>query len=389
MSQSFFTGLSGMLSFSKNLDNVSNNVANLNTPGFKASDTFYRSLTSGDSAVGTQVFGQENRFTAGDIRQTGNSTDLAISGSGFFVLLDEGEARYTRAGQFTFNSDGYLVDVVTGSKVAALNEGGSLSEVHINDHRVLSPTPSTSISFKGNLSTDVDEFLISEVDIFNTIGEKSTYSISFAKDTSEEAIAGSWLVEIRNSESVLLDSKIVRFSTDGTPVDKFNSLEMKLSTTPDAQLINLEFGDPEKFNNSTSVSGGSTSTLAATVDDGYGLSNLTTVEFTSDGMLQYSYENGEKVDGATLALASFTNLKNLELDQGSIFKSTAGVNPNLGSPGVGGLGRIIVESIELSNVDLSREFADMIVIQRGYQASSRILNVSNELIDQLYESTRG
>lgn len=390
MLQAFFTGLSGMLSFSKNLDNVSNNIANLNTPGFKGSDTFYSSISSGENGIGTQISGQQNRFSAGDIRQTGNATDLAISGDGFFVLLQDGEVRYTRAGQFEFDSDGFLVDANSKAKVATLDKGGQLVELNINDHRVIQPKATTEVSFKGNLSSDVTEYLISGIDVYNSLGEKVSVSVSFTKNTSSGSGADSWLVEVRDKDSALLHSDEIRFSSDGTPVDGFNKFKFNITDSKGTETeLSFGFGDPGKFDKSTSVSGGQVSTLSSTVIDGYPLSDLTSVTFTQDGLVQYTYENGEVVDGLHLALASVANEKSLTHDEGSLFKSVSGSTVNLGAPGSGGFGGIISQNIELSNVDLSREFADMIVIQRGYQASSRILNVANELIDQLYENTRG
>src|SRR3989338_4305570 len=112
MLQAFFNGLSGLFAFSKGLDNVSNNVSNMNTPGFRGSDTFYRSVSGQDvQGLGAGETGTEFRTKPGDPRQTGSLTDLAISGAGYFVLRDgSDEVFYTRSGQFQINADGYLVD---------------------------------------------------------------------------------------------------------------------------------------------------------------------------------------------------------------------------------------------------------------------------------------
>ncbi len=388
MFQSFFTGLSGMLSFSKNLDNVSNNIANMNTPGFKASDTFYRSLTSGDTALGTQVSGQEQRFSSGDVRQTGNATDLAIAGESFFVLLENGDARYTRAGQFSFNDEGFLVDSVTGSQVAAVNDSGQLEPVSISNLRVLAPQATTEIAFTGNLSTDMNTVNIDGVTAFNGLGEQVTLNFQFTNNSA--TTAGSWTVLVTDSNGNTLHQDNILFDGNGTPVNNANSLSFDLTDSQGGtDTLNLSFGDGGAFSGSTSVSGGSTSTLQANVTDGHTIASLTGVSFTSQGQLQLTYSNGQVEDGPFLAVANFTDQSVLDLVEGSVFSSVDNSGLSIGKANSGGRGSIVAESIELSNVDLSREFADMIIIQRGYQASSRILNVANQLLDQLYENTRG
>jgi flagellar hook protein FlgE len=388
MFQSFFNGLSGMFSFSKNLDNVSNNIANMNTPGFKGSDTFYKSLTSGDASFGTQISGQQQRFTAGDIRQTGNPGDLAIAGEGFFILLQDGQTQYTRAGQFVFNDDGFLVDSVSGGQVAAVNANGLLEPININNSRTIAPEATANISFKGNLSTDMTSHEVAGVTVFNELGEESKLSFEFTNNSA--VTAGSWLVVVKDDAGVTIHSGEIRFGTDGTPTTNFNTIDFEITSSNGSKSpITVSFGDNASFANTTSVSGGNVSTIRATVEDGFGIGSLTTIAFGDDGVLKLNYSNGQSNDGPTLGLATFTNQSTLKLVAGSIFQASDISTRTVGQPGETGLGTIISESIELSNVDLSREFADMIIIQRGYQASSRILNVANQLYDQLFENTRG
>ena len=140
----------------KNLDTVSNNIANMNTPGFRGGESFYKSLSfggesSGGQSYGTQISGLGYRFAAGEIRRTGNATDLAISGNGFFTLMQNDELLYTRAGQFVFDENGVLVDRNSGANVAAFDESGKLVELTLSDKRVLQPEATTKVEFTGNL----------------------------------------------------------------------------------------------------------------------------------------------------------------------------------------------------------------------------------------------
>ncbi len=386
MLQAFFTGLSGMVSFQKNLDTVSNNIANMNTPGFRGGESFYKSLSfGGEQSYGTQISGLGYRFAAGEIRQTGNATDLAISGNGFFTLMKDGEMFFTRAGQFVFDDSGVLVDRSSGASVAAFDESGKLVELDISDQRVLKPEATTKVDFTGNLSSDQDSHEIAGVKVFNSLGEEIELSIAFAK---HETQAGGWNVTISDADGNELSTGEIRFSADGTPTESFNKLSLNISDSRGGTNP-IEFSFGSGFGMATSVSTGSTSTIRADVKDGSAISELQRVSFNSEGTLVLNYSNGEERKVHTLALSDFSNKDDLTLVEGSVFKAMSDKGRTTAKAGEAGIGSVIAESLELSNVDLSKEFADMIIIQRGYQASSRMLNVANQMLEQLYESTRG
>lgn len=392
MFQAFFTGLSGLFSFSKNLDSVSNNIANMNTPGFRGQDTFYRSLTGGDQSAGygTQVSGQGYRFGEGDIRQTGNATDMAIAGNGFFVLKDGDNLLYTRAGQFAFNDDGILTDSVSGLEVGAINANGQIESLNISNFRALAPEATSLVSLKGNLSQGAADHSINGVTVYNALGEAVEVDLKFTNNSATEL--GSWTVEVIDKDGVAISTSTgeIRFGSDGTPLTGFSSLSFDLTDSLGGQsTVLLDFGANGDIGGSTSFDAGTTSTLQATVTDGSPIAALTGIDFAADGVLKLTYSNGKINDGPTLALANFRDDSVLELVAGSTFKAGDHSGRTLGQPGQGSLGSLVAQSIELSNVDLSREFADMIIIQRGYQASSRLLNVANQMLEQLYDSTRG
>lgn len=394
MFQAFYTGLSGMFSFSKNLDTVSNNIANMNTPGYRGADSFYNSLTNGESlsnggsGFGTQISGLGYRFSAGDIRQTGNATDVALAGQGMFVLRHEDQLFYTRAGQFEFNDEGTLVDSVSGYEVAQIDDSGQITSLNIDNYRVLAPEATTTIDMTGNLSTDDNEHTVAGVTVFNGLGEESTVDIKFTDNSA--VLAGSWLVEVKNADGTVLANGEVRFDVDGTPLTNFNNVSFSVADSfGGTSTISINMGAPGEFSGSTSTSAGSNSSLTGQAKDGFAVSALSQANFDADGTVSFTYANGETRKGPQLAIAKFQNDSVLELHKGSIFSSKNDSARELGRAGDNGLGQVVAESIELSNVDLSKEFADMIIIQRGYQASSRVLNVANQMLEQLYESTRG
>ncbi|WP_019677688.1 flagellar basal-body rod protein FlgF [Arsukibacterium perlucidum] len=385
MLQAFYTGLSGMFSFSDNLSTVSNNIANMNTPGFRGGENFYKSLSFSEGSYGTQIDSLGYRFTAGDIRQTGNATDLAISGNGFFTLLKDDQQFYSRAGQFVFNDQGELVDRTSGAAVAALDSNGQLQKLDISGLKVLPPKATTSVSLSGNLSSEMSEHSINGVVVYNGLGEATELKLTFSKSAT---VAGSWTVTVKDTDDNTLHTAELRFNTDGSPTDGFNAFNFELEDSRGNKTpVAFDFGTG--FGKTTSVASGATSTIKAKVDDGYALSDLQQISFTADGALVLKYANGEEKSHLRLAISDFSNKDALELVEGSLFRSKDNASLTLGRAGEGSLGKIAPQSLELSNVDLSKEFADMIIIQRGYQASSRMLNVANQMLEQLYENTRG
>ena len=394
MFQAFYTGLSGMNAFSRNLDTVSNNIANMNTPGYRGADSFYQSLTYGDSlnngggGFGTQISGLGYRFSSGDIRQTGNATDLAIAGQGMFVLKNDDQLLYTRAGQFAFNDDGILIDKVTGFEVASIDDNGQITSLNISNYKTLAPEATTSIDLSGSLSTDDNEHIIDGLKVYNGLGEEVTVNIKFTNNSA--TLVGSWNVEVTDVDGTVLSTGEVRFAADGTPLTGFNKHAFTISDSHGGNTnISFNLGDPASFSGATSTSTGATSSLGSKLINGHGMATLTSINFNADGSLKLAYSNGEEAEGPSIAMAHFSNNTALKLFQGSVFSADDVSSRTIGKAGEGAIGQIVAESIELSNVDLSKEFADMIIIQRGYQASSRILNVANEMLEQLYDSTRG
>lgn len=389
--QAFFNGLSGLFAFSKGLDNVSNNVSNMNTPGYRGSDTFYRSVSdSSGQGYGAGIAGTEVRTAPGETRQTGNDTDLAINGAGYFVLRNEqGEFFYTRAGQFQIDKDGFLVDSVSQLKVLGIDAAGSLSEISIRDQRSLPPKPTTKIELVGSLARSGPTnttHVIQSVQVFDTTGVQQTLKLSFEPQDSP---LNSWKVEILNTEGVAIHAGEVTFGLDGSPLASANTVSFTLTTNGTAQEITLDFGKPGSFNQAFQVSSGANHTLSARVTDGSAVAGLTGFNFDEKGIVKFTYSNGEKKDGSQIALADFADETVLLASKSSLYEAPDSMPPTYGRPSDAQFGRIQGSHIELSNVDLAQEFGDILIIQRGYQASSRVMTVSNEMLEQLYNSTRG
>lgn len=383
MMQSFLNGLSGLLTFSRGLKNVSNNVSNMNTPGFRGSDTFYRSVNGeGEQGLGSTVAGTSLRTGQGEFRQTGNTSDAAIDGAGFFVLRDPtGVLYYTRAGQFKLDDKSVLVDSVTGHHVQGIVGSSGLADINLTSVRTLPPTPTTKIDFVGNLSSNGTTHTVTISNVYDKTGAKVTLKATFVNQAP--TTPNSWTVSVVDGNGATVGSGNVRFSADGSPQTGFNTMTLTLTSNGQSQDIVFNFGDAGSFSNATQFLG-ATSTLGGSAADGSALAGLVSFSFDEQGMIKLEYSNGEKRDGQQLALADFTDETQLINVKGSLYVPPDAMKPVYGHAGAGPFGKVVGGSIELSNIDLAQEFGDILIIQRGYQASSRVMTVANELLEQLY-----
>lgn len=392
---SIYTSLTGLFSFSQALNTVSDNVANLNTPGFKSNDVLFRDLGLSDTSVGDGVISREpiasgngveirgtvRRFSQGEFQGTSSPTDLAIDGNGFFVVRQDGFQRYTRAGQFTFDTGGFLIDAATGARAQALSNGNQLSDLAVNRNQTQAPVATTFVNFTSNLSSGGGTFTVNDINVVDAGGNTRTLTAIFNNNTA--VIPGSWLVTINDEQNNLLLSSEIRFEGTGSPADGFNSLSVVLPAGSSQSTINLN------FEGATSFSTGATSTLQVGTSDGSLLGVLTQVTIDRLGVVQLSFSNGKTEVGQRLALANFADPQSLVEVGASSFEvvSDARIDqPEFGYATEEGLGQLRPSNIELANVNLSQEFSNIIVLQRAYQGSSQVLNVSSQLLEQLYNN---
>jgi len=398
MPGAIYTGMSGMLAFSKALDAISHNVANLNTPGFKLSalqfqDLFYsHTLTSGQGQAlelgsGVAAPSSRIRFSQGELRETSNGTDLAIEGNGFFVLRN-GEGRvYTRAGQFEFGEDGFLVARGTQARVAALDADGALVDLEIGDLRVSRPKATATVKLIDNLSPGSSEHRVDAIPVFDSVGKQHLLSFVFTRDTATER---TWKIEVREADGdTVAEAGEVRFAGDGSPLEGFEKTTFTFAPEDaDGNEITLDFGKPGRFDGATSFSAGATSTLRLGSQDGFASGSALSFAFDEDGVLEVSYSNGETAKGPRVALAWLENLQALEPLGEGLFRAADRANVQLAAAGEGVVGKIRGGTIEISNVELTEQFTDLIIVQRGFQASSQVLTAANEMMQEIIENSR-
>jgi flagellar hook protein FlgE len=399
MFQAIYNSLSGLFSFSQALNTISNNVSNMNTPGFHGSDSFFEDVAGG---YGTKIAGTGLTSTAGTLEQTGNPTDLAITGEGFFILRDSsGNIFYTRSGQFVFNSQGFLTDSVSGYEVMSINAAGQLNPININSYTTSPPQPTATINITGNVDSSTGApIVLPAVTIYDAAGDAHTWTITLTPvaPTSGSTSTDKFAISIKDESGATISGSaaqniIAYFETaTGSSAEGSPQTPTTFTFTDNyegkPQTVTLNFGFAgSATGGSTGIVGGGESAAAAA--DGHPPMGIASYSFDTTGTLQVSYSSSESVTGPQVALASFASDDSLQLLGGRLISGNNEAAPTIGRPGSGVFGSITGGSLELANVDLTQEFATMIVIQRGYQASSRVMTVSNQMLEDLYNNSQG
>jgi flagellar hook protein FlgE len=389
-------GLSGLLNFQKGLANISNNITNLNTPGYKRSslqfsDLMYRYEASPHHSgaiawgSGVQVGAKSTSFTQGEQQQSVNPLDAAINGEGFFISRLGGKTFYTRAGQFEVDQAGYLVSRNDQSRIQVLKKGGELHDFSVSSVRTQPPKATQTIRFTDNISSSAQSHSL-EATAYDKDGTLRTLKLNF---TNNSVVAPrSWHIDIQDAKtSVLLGSGEIRFNGDGSPSVGFSSVYFPLlAHSGTSALVELNFGTPGSLAAATSLSSGTSSTLHMSAQDGYGVGSMTALSFDQEGQITLAYSNGQKQVFDQLALAWFAQPQTQLRPIGSNgFEAVNTTGMVIGKPGKGALGQIRGNALELSNVALSEEFSEMIITQRGYQAASQLITAANEMMQQALE----
>lgn len=389
MLDTIFIGTSGLLNHSKGLRVVGNNLANVNTPGFKSSQLQFGALVdqgsqgeaqkqSGNSTTGNGIesLGAKVSFRAGLEQSTGNPLDLNINGNGFYAIKRDGEILYTRAGDFRFDDKGIMVNS-NGDKVLALDANGQLSEISADNYARSMPKATSVVKFAGNITSTVAtpavDVTVANVAVFDPNGVNRPLTLVI-KDTS----GGNYSVTVKDASGATVHTGAIKFAA-GFPVagqDVLNFTYSPTGVTPFA--VKLDF--------STNVTSLVTpSTVAVSSQDGYAPGTKTDQSVDADGNITIHYSNGQTSKAQRLALADFKAPDDLTQVSGSAFAKRSGATVTYGYAGADTFGSLVAGRREGSNVDLAEEFSNLILMQRGYQASSHVISTANEMIQQLFD----
>ena len=405
---SFGIGLSGMNAAKQDLEVVSNNIANSNTVGFKSSrsefaDLYASSLGGGNSKpAGVKVANTSQLFSQGNLSYTNSALDLAINGSGFFVLNDNGQEAYTRAGYFSLDQANFLVNN-QGLKLQgfAADENGNILTGTRQDLQISAADMQASASSKltGQLNLDsrnqdipapvapatfdpTDPEMYNSTMAFNVYdsqGNPHIFSLYFSKDSDND-----WRINYRFGDTTLTNTDTLAFEPDGTltpgtppaTAGIFNIVGIDPGNGADPLTLEIDLSKITQLGTNFSVN--------QALQNGYPAGKLTGIEVGESGALQALYSNGQTRVQGQLIVAGFANEGGLNPIGDSLWRNSfeSGA-PLYGLAGTGTLGSLQAGALEQSNVDLSIELVRLIEAQRNYQANAKTIETSNNLTQTL------
>lgn len=421
MMRSMFSGVAGLRNHQVRMDVIGNNIANVNTVGYKKSRVTFQDMLSqtirGASApqgglggsnpqqvgLGMTINSIDTIHTQGSSETTGKVTDMMVDGDGFFIVGNGTNTYYTRAGNFDFDSVGNLVNAsglmvkgwTVNSATGLIDTTQPITGIQIPKGQAIEPKATTNSTFIGNLNASATTGTIVDapLTIYDSLGRAWNMNIRFTKN----AAANTWDVSLNNAPASgwapaiqMTAGSQVMFNADGS----FNSV--------------LPAGGIEIFGTPTGANAFTAGTASAVdvtltgltqfaVDsnvmlneqNGYSSGILNGYSVDKSGVITGRFSNGLTKQLAQVALANFNNPGGLTKAGENLYTaSNNSGQPDVGAAGSGGRGDIAPGKLEMSNVDLSQEFTDMIITQRGFQANSRIITVSDEMLQELVNLKR-
>jgi flagellar hook protein FlgE len=401
------SGVSGLRNHQTRMDVIGNNIANVNTVGYKASrvtfqEIFSQTLSNASApangrggtnpaqvGLGVSLGSIDVLHMNGSAQRTDKATDLAIEGDGFFVVSDGTGKYYTRAGNFDVDQSGNLTAPGGLKLMGWLNDpatnqvttAGEPKEINLAN-LVLPPKETSSITFEGNLDNRlaVGDKIPYTVSVFDAKGTEHKLVFTFTNNGNNQ-----WGYAV-NQDGVAgpVGSGTLTFDTKGNFNSAATTMSMNIPITGTENLVITPAFTADKF---TQYSG--EASVKASAIDGYKSGVLNGINIDGSGNVTGIYSNGQFRTEAVLALAQFTNPGGLEKIGDNLFTtSTNSGIPILGMAGQDGRGTINPGTLEMSNVDLAKEFTDMIATQRGFQANSRIITTSDEMLQELVNLKR-
>lgn len=462
MMRSMFSGVSGLRVHQTKMDVIGNNIANVNTTGFKSArvtfnEIFSQTLQGGSAAnegtgrggrnpmqvgLGVNVASIDNLMTQGAAQRTDNPFDLMIEDDGFFVVQDASGIKFTRDGSFRVDEQGNLINS-QGMRVCGWNPNEDGTEIqkapvkplsiYSGDSASAPPKATSDIRWEGNLSTSDDEAIIM-MNFFDSLGNEYSVPIKATRDEGTDENANTWNLEIQtttvndgqeNEGKVVIGFNGKSYTVgEGTfTLDNDISLEfdtkgklIKVGNDDNTNLFGFKIGDDNELTLSLEPVGGgdpisiktepidlkvdvsgitqynqktTVQSYRGSADGGSGAGQapgeLNGVNIGTDGIITGRYTNGDTKVLGQIAVAKFRNPAGLQKVGNNLFDST----PNSGDFDMIGTDPVLNAGVlEMSNVDLSREFTEMITTQRGFQANSRVITSSDEMLQELVNLKR-
>lgn len=454
MMRSMFAGVSGLKTHQAKMDVIGNNIANVNTVGYKAQtvsfqEVFSQTLKGAGSpqggtggtnpqqvGLGVNVASMDVNHTQGSTQRTDNPTDVMIDGDGFFAVTNDPNAQnrfYTRAGNFSLDKSGNLV---TPGGFKVLDKDGVPVAIDKSTTRTATETGGISIGGNINSNEEIDATTniayTTTVDVYDSLGNvqkltinfgerldgddgagtKSTYrNVQFTNPDMAGAVGDLGLTDII-TPTANASAYYAKFDDTGTFVGLVTIADGDITATtgvitgdtavatlaltidvPGASDIDLTIIDTTStptvsaLTNLTHYAGDSD--VTGVLDDGNSAGSIDSFSISASGEVVAIFTNGERETLSTIGLTLFDNPAGLMKMGSNMFVDTPNSgSPRNGSPGVGSFGGLVPGALEMSNVDLSAQFTDMITTQRGFQSNSRIITTADEMLQELVNLKR-
>ena len=430
MLRSMFSAISGLRGHQIMMDVIGNNIANVNTVGFKAGRVNFQDILSqtlhGATApsgglgsidpaqigLGMTVAGIDVLQTQGNLQSTGKTTDMAIQGDGFFVMSDGSQTYYTRDGAFDIGLDGSLSNPASGMKVQGWQADANgniditqpITNLTIPIGQRTTALATSHVTLSGNLDAGAagpvagppavpGDSVPTTMTIFDSLGISHSVKITFTKTGAN---AWSWAATADANDTGI---SIAQADAQAGPpaVDSVNKGTITYTSGGvfGAQTGTLSFTFPDGATATTpsidlsAMTQFSGTSQPAGQTDGFNSGTLVTFAVGNAGELSGVYSNGQTQVLGQIALASFLNSAGLlRAGQNNFSATSASGAANIGTPGTGGRGSVTTGALEMSNVDLATQFTGMITAERGFQANSRVITTSDEMLQELVNLKR-
>jgi len=406
----FSIPLSGLAASSDSLNVIANNLSNLNTDGYKDETLNFADVFNQMQGVsgngdpiqigsGVQIAGQTSNYTNGTVSSTGIASNLALQGNGFFVVQNTGNAQesFTRDGAFTVNSQGELCtsqgQLVMGYPAVngVVSTSTALAPINVNQAANIPAVQTSTFSMDANLNASAapgDSFS-TPLTVYDSLGTQQTLTVNYTNTAP-----GAWTYSITLPASATGGTgNPTTLATGNLTFDSSGNLTSPASPIAGIQVTGLADGassmnmswalkGPGGVSLITQQTGASATT--STTQNGYGVGTLTGYSVLSDGTVQGQFSNNQTMALGKVAIASFANDQGLtQLGNNDLQATFASGSAVIGEAGAGGNGTITGGAVEESNVNLSDEFANMIVAQQGYDANAKVLTT----MDQVSQAT--
>jgi flagellar hook protein FlgE len=411
MISAFSTALSGLNADSTAIDVVGNDLANLNTTGYKSSELEFSALmseqlgvsgTAGQVGMGVGQVASVSAYTQGAIQTTNGPLDAAIQGNGFFVVKSSNsQTLYTRDGSFSVNSSGQVVDasgdIVQGWSAAAggtVNTNGAVGNISVPVGATVAATPTTTMSLALNLNatpsgTTTPATFSAPIQVVDSLGTQHTLTATFTNTGT-----GTWgytltipAADLTTGGTTQVASGTLTFDPTGklsTPALASDPQPVSITGLADGAsnlTIGWNFYNPSGAPNITQLA--EPSAVSTTTQNGFTAGQISSVSLQNGGLLVATYSNGQQVTAGQVALASIVNPESLTaVGNNNLAASASTAAPVVGTAGTGSRGSIVAGALETSTVDIAQEFTNLLTFERGYQANSRVITTDDQILQE-------